>query len=48
VRIVDADDPEDGWTIEVEPLTGKVNLEPEIVDPEESLSWIPDEGPELD
>jgi hypothetical protein len=47
VRIVDADDPEDGWTIEVEPLTGKVNLEPEIVDPEESLSWIPEEGPEL-
>lgn len=48
VRIVDAEDPEDGWTIEVEPLTGRVNLEPEIVDPEESLSWIPEEGPELE
>ena len=48
VRIVDADDPEDGWTIEVEPLTGKVNLEPELVDPEESLAWIPEEGPELE
>ena len=48
VRIVDAKDPDDGWTIEVEPLSGRVNLEPEIVDPEESLSWIPEEGPELD
>jgi type II secretory pathway pseudopilin PulG len=45
VRIVDADDPEDGWTIEVEPLTGKVNLEPDLMDPAESLSWLPDEGP---
>jgi type II secretory pathway pseudopilin PulG len=47
VRIVDSDDPGDGWTIEVEPLTGKVNLDPDIVDPQESLSWLPDEGPQL-
>jgi type II secretory pathway pseudopilin PulG len=47
VRIVDADDPEDGWTIEVEPLTGRVNIDTDIVDPTQSLSWIPESGPEL-
>lgn len=47
IRIVDADDIEDGWTIEVEPLSGKVNLTSELVDPEDSLSWIPEEGPTI-
>ncbi len=47
VRIVDQDDPEDGWTVTVEPLTGKVQLTPDVVDPTDSLSWLPEEGPQL-
>ena len=47
IRIVDWDDPEEGYTIEVEPLTGRVQLSTEIRSPSDSLSWLPDEGPRL-
>ena len=35
-------------TIEVEPLSGRVLVTHEIVEPEDSMDWLPDEGPELD
>jgi len=47
IRIVDADDPEEGWTVSVEPLTGRVELSPDVIDPTEVLSWLPEQGPEL-
>ena len=47
VRIADADDPEDGWTIEVMPISGEISMTEEVIDPEESLDWIPEEGPEI-
>lgn len=47
VRIADEDDPEDGYTIEVEPISGKVNISTELIDPRQSMSWLPEEGPEL-
>ncbi len=47
VRIVDEDDMEDGWTLEVEPLSGKVHLSTDIVDPQQSMAWLPDEGPRI-
>ena len=48
IRIVDEDDDNYGYTLEVEPLTGAVRLtEDEIMDPSESFSWIPDDGPSL-
>ena len=47
VRIITPDDEEDGWTIEVSPLTGEVSIHGDIVDPNESMSWLPEEGPEL-
>ena len=47
IRIVDADDAEDGYTVEVEPLSGKVTLTEDTVDPEASLSWVPQEGPKI-
>ncbi len=47
VRIVSIDDPEDGYTVEVEPISGKVSLENDIVDPSQSLSWLPTEAPTL-
>lgn len=47
VRIVDEDDPEDGWSVEVMPISGDIKMVSEEIDPEESLEWIPEEGPEL-
>ncbi|MCP4808415.1 MAG: prepilin-type N-terminal cleavage/methylation domain-containing protein [Proteobacteria bacterium] len=48
VRIHDDDDPSDGITIEVEPLSGRVLTHDDLIDPEDSLDWIPDEGPDVD
>lgn len=47
VRIVDEDDPEEGWTLVVEPLSGRVRLEPDLVDPKDALEWLPEEGPSI-
>jgi len=47
VRVVDEDDPEDGYTLEVEPLSGRVHLSTDLIDPEESMAWLPEEGPEF-
>lgn len=47
VRIITPGDEEDGWSIEVEPLTGAVSIHGDIVDPQDSLSWLPEEGPDL-
>lgn len=48
IRIVDSSDAEDGYTLEVEPLSGvvKVTFE-DVTEPSDALSWIPDEGPPL-
>ncbi len=48
IRIVDVDDEQDGYSLEVEPLSGVVRVTTdEIIKPSDSLSWIPDEGPPL-
>lgn len=47
VRFVDADDPEDGYTVEVEPMSGKVSVESELTDIGASMSWLPTEAPEI-
>ncbi|MFH1469712.1 MAG: prepilin-type N-terminal cleavage/methylation domain-containing protein [Pseudomonadota bacterium] len=47
IRIVDEDDPDDGWTLIVEPLTGRIHLENTLVEPEDLFEWLPDEGPEM-
>lgn len=47
VQIVDPGDLEDGFTVEVEPLAGKVTLHPTLIDWEDSFEFVPDEGPEL-
>ncbi|MCP4809468.1 MAG: hypothetical protein GY884_29380 [Proteobacteria bacterium] len=47
VRIADVDDDDDGYTLEVEPLSGRVTLHDEVLDYEDLLAWLPDEGPEL-
>lgn len=47
VRVVDARDPEDGYTVEVEPVSGKVSVESELRDIGESMSWLPEEAPTI-
>jgi len=47
IRVINIDDPTDGYTLEMEPMGGRVLFTDEIIDPRESLSWIPDEGPEF-
>jgi type II secretory pathway pseudopilin PulG len=45
--VVDSDDPENGYTIEIEPLSGKIHLHGELVDWEDNYDFVPEEGPEL-
>jgi prepilin-type N-terminal cleavage/methylation domain-containing protein len=48
IRIVDEDDPRDGYTLQLEPLTGTVSItNDEIDDPEDVLGWLPQDGPQL-
>lgn len=47
IRIVGEDDPDDGYTVEVEPISGRVHLHSDLVEPSESMAWLPDEGPSL-
>jgi type II secretory pathway pseudopilin PulG len=47
IRIVDSDDQEDGVTIMVEPLSGRVEIVEEELELDDWLDWLPDEGPEL-
>jgi type II secretory pathway pseudopilin PulG len=45
VRVVSIDDPEDGYTVEVEPLSGRVSVESDETDIGASMAWIPSEAP---
>lgn len=47
VWLAEKGNPEEGWTIVVEPLSGKVTLHGELVDWEDTIEDIPDEGPRL-
>jgi prepilin-type N-terminal cleavage/methylation domain-containing protein len=47
LRIVGVDDPEDGWTIEVLPISGEIRMSTDLIDPQDSLAWVPEEGPQL-
>jgi len=47
IRLVDEDDEEDGLTIEVEPLSGRVLIHDAEILPEDLTDWLPEEGPEL-
>jgi hypothetical protein len=47
VQVVNDEDERDGYTVIVDPLSGKVELEPELVDKREAFKDIPREGPAL-
>lgn len=46
VWLTDDGDPNDGWTVEVEPLSGAVRLHGELLQPSD-FDWMPEEGPKL-
>lgn len=48
VRVVDADDPADGYTVEAEPVSGRVTVDPDLTEVGKTLAWLPDEAPETD
>ena len=47
VQLVEADDPEEGFTLIVEPLTGRVRLEPELIDEHDLYRDVPGYPPDL-
>lgn len=47
VEIASEDDLSDGYTVEVEPLSGAVTLHSTIIDWEDSFDFVPEEGPSL-
>ena len=47
IRISDRENPNDGYTIEVEPLSGVVRITEEILSPEDSFQWYPSEAPTI-
>jgi hypothetical protein len=48
VQLMDEDDPTSGYSVEVEPLSGRVTLFGEFIDYEDRFDFIPEEGPELE
>lgn len=46
VWLTEAGEPNDGWTVEVEPLSGAVKLHGELLEPSD-FAWLPEEGPKL-
>lgn len=48
VQLVDKEDPEVGFTILVDPLSGRVQLVSELVDHEDAWDWLPDDPPPLE
>lgn len=47
VRIVDSSDEEDGYTVEIEPLSGEARVDADVLDPLQAMSWLPTEGPAI-
>lgn len=47
VWLVDSNDPTDGWTVEIEPLSGIVRLHGELIEPDKDFAFIPDTPPSL-
>lgn len=47
IQIVSVNDSTDGFTVEVEPMTGIATVHPTLIDWESTDDFIPDEGPPL-
>lgn len=47
IWLVDEPGAADGWTVEVEPLSGAVRMTGELLAPDQDFKWMPEEGPAL-
>jgi type II secretory pathway pseudopilin PulG len=47
IWLTERKDPKAGWTVVVEPLSGVVHLHGELIDWEDTVGDLPDEGPDL-
>ncbi|MCB9685863.1 MAG: prepilin-type N-terminal cleavage/methylation domain-containing protein [Alphaproteobacteria bacterium] len=47
IWLVDEPGATDGWTVEVEPLSGAVRMTGELLTPDTDFKWLPEEGPSL-
>lgn len=47
IRLVDANNPDDGYSVEVEPLSGETKVDGDLVDPVAAMSWVPTEAPTI-
>jgi len=47
IRLVEGDDVDEGFSITVDPMSGRVRLLPELIDHEDMLDFLPEEGPRL-
>lgn len=47
IWLVDEKNREDGWTIEIEPLSGRIHLYGELIDWQDSQELVPQAGPSL-
>lgn len=47
VQLVDKEDPESGFTISVDPMSGRVRMVAELEGHEDAFRWVPEDGPEL-
>ena len=45
--MVDVDDVEEGYTIVVEPMSGRVRLLPKVIDQHDAFADVPNEGPTI-
>lgn len=48
VRIAAIDDPEDGYTVEVEPMSGRVTVHGDVLSPEDAKTWDANDAPSLE
>jgi len=47
IRIIELDDEDEGYSLEIEPVSGKVKISNELIEPQESMAWVPEEAPTI-
>lgn len=47
IRIVEGDEVDEGYSITVDPMSGRVRMLPELIDHDDMLDFLPSEGPRL-
>ena len=47
IRIIELDDEDEGYSLEVEPISGQVKVSNDLIEARESLAWVPEEAPTI-